>query len=43
MKDKVGAACSEDLLGSSPTIVFEPACHWVGHQKDGVITQATDG
>lgn len=24
-------------------IVFKPASHWVGHQKDGVITEATDG
>lgn len=26
-----------------PNCVFEPAIHWVGHQKDGVITEATDG
>lgn len=24
-------------------IVFKPARDWVGHQKDGVITEATDG
>lgn len=26
-----------------PNSVFKPVSHWVGHQKDGVITQATDG
>lgn len=27
----------------SSNIGFKPASHWVGHQKDGVITEATDG